>query len=147
MSSIHDLWHVVKSRVCENRGIQNTRFNSETRQDNCIKSRSVQILVLEIVLHKHRQRFATKFEPLENEKALHHLIFTKTMWKPSEIRELTFADSLLVIQDELRTDKLPEDIKHFIEEIGLPSFACSFEELLDSDWAPTQNSVFLNSIS
>ncbi|VTR53249.1 Uncharacterised protein [Serratia fonticola] len=110
------------------------------------KNRSLQIFILEMILHKHRQQYATAFEPLKNEKALHHLIFTKTMWKPSEIRQLSLADSLFIIQDELRIDKLPADIAPFIESLNLPAVAFIFEHLLDEDWVPKENSIFLASM-
>ncbi|AKG71809.1 hypothetical protein WN53_23300 [Serratia fonticola] len=146
MSPIHTLWHVIKSRVCENRGLSHSAFHEGSEQVSCIKNRSLQIFILEMILHKHRQQYATAFEPLKNEKALHHLIFTKTMWKPSEIRQLSLADSLFIIQDELRIDKLPADIAPFIESLNLPAVAFIFEHLLDEDWVPKENSIFLASM-
>lgn len=143
MSQIHNLWHVIKSRVCENRGLSHSAFYAGSQQDNCIKNRSAQIFILEMVLHKHRKQYATIFEPLKDEKALHHLIFTKTMWKPSEISQLSLADCLFVIQDELRIDKLPDEARDFIESLDLPTFAFIFEELLDKDWVPKENSICL----
>ncbi|MHA7847133.1 ECs1072 family phage-associated protein [Serratia sp. D1N4] len=146
MSSIHNLWHVIKSRICENRGLSHYSFHSGSAEDNCIKTRSAQIFILEMVLHKHRQQYATIFEPLQDKKALHHLIFTKTKWKPSEISQLSLADCLFVIQDEMRIDKLSGEVKYFTEYLELPSTAFVFDELLEEDWAPRENSIFLAAI-
>ncbi len=146
MSSTHNLWHVIKSRVCQNRGLSHSVFYAGSQEDNCIKNKSAQIFILEMVLHKHRQQYATIFEPLKGEKALHHLIFTKTLWKPSEISKLPLADCLFVIQDELRIDNLFDEAKDFFKSLELPSVAFNFEELLEDDWAPKENSIFLASM-
>ncbi|CAI0726597.1 ECs1072 family phage-associated protein [Serratia entomophila] len=147
MSAVHDLWHVIKAKVCQNRNLNHSAYYSGSQQDNCIKNRAAQILTLEVVLNEHRKKFATIFEPLKGKNALYHLIFTKTAWKPAEIRELSLADCLFVIQDELRIDKLPEDIQEFIESLSLPSVAFTFDELLEEDWDPKENSIPLASLN
>ncbi|MEX2953590.1 hypothetical protein AB4K01_20585 [Serratia fonticola] len=146
MSSTYDLWLTIKARVCENHGLKHSDLYAGSYQDNCIKNRSAQIFILEMVLHKHRQQHATIFEPLKDKKALHHLIFTKTMWKPSDISQLSLADSLFVIQDEFRIEKLPEEAKELIESLELPTIAYVFEDLLEEDWAPKENTFLLASM-
>ncbi|KAB8310774.1 hypothetical protein EH227_02565 [Rouxiella chamberiensis] len=143
MSNIYDLWHVIKSKVCQNRGLNHSAYYEGSMQDNCIKNRSAQIFILEIILHEYRKQHATIFEPQKGINALHHLIFSKTKWKPSDIRKLSLSDCLFVIQDELRIEKLPDDARAFIESLKLPSVAFIFDELFEEDWAPKENSTFL----
>lgn len=52
-----------------------------------------------------------------------------------------------MIQDELRVDKLPKDIQEFIESLSLPSVAFTFDELLEEDWDPKENSIPLASLN
>ncbi|MDI6977558.1 hypothetical protein QMZ62_05615 [Serratia sp. PF2-63] len=147
MSAVHNLWHVIKAKVCQNRNLNHSAYYNGSEQDNRIKNRSAQVFTLEIVLNEHRKKFATIFEPLKGKNALYHLIFTKTAWKPEEIRELSLADCLFVIQDELRIDKLPEDIREFMESLSLPRVAFTFDEFLEEDWDPTENLIHLASLN
>ncbi|CAI1803790.1 Uncharacterised protein [Serratia quinivorans] len=147
MSAIYNLWHIIKARVCDNRNLNHSAYYSGSQQDNCIKNRSAQLLILEITLHEHRKKFATIFEPLSGKTALHHLIFTKTNWKLAEIRSLSLTDSLLVIQAEMRVEKLPAEVQKFIDSLELPEVAFNFEELLEQDWDPKENSIVLASMN
>ncbi|NHB89587.1 hypothetical protein C5471_18555 [Photorhabdus tasmaniensis] len=146
LAKFYNLWHAIKARVCNNHDVDPNYFDvySSDHQICCLKNRAAQIFILEAILHKHRQQHGTIFEPLEGEKALHHLIFLKTKWKPSEIRALSLEDSLLVIQDEMHLDNLPEEAQRVIDAINLPK-AISFrsDDMLDEDWVPKENSIYL----
>ncbi|WP_440867332.1 ECs1072 family phage-associated protein [Symbiopectobacterium purcellii] len=54
------------------------------------------ILMLELILQHHRNKYATPFENLPGATALHHNIFLKTKWYPKTIKELDYEDCLLV---------------------------------------------------
>ncbi|HIE0649872.1 TPA: ECs1072 family phage-associated protein [Serratia marcescens] len=147
MSVLHNLWHVIKAKVCQNRNLNQSAYYSGSHQDNCIKNRSAQLLILELVLHEHRKKFSTIFQPLSGKVALYHLIFTKTNWKPAEIRNLSLSDSLFIIQDELRIDKLADEVKSFIDTLELPGISITFDELLDEDWDPKENVISLATLN
>lgn len=138
MRDIPHLWHVIITKVCENRNLK----LSECRYDNRIVNRAAHILTLEVVLDEHRNEFGTLFEPLDGLAALHHLIFTKTHWPLADIRTLSLADSLLVIQSDIRIDRLPIDAQTFLQSLNFPVTPSTFNELLERDWVPMKNLTF-----
>ncbi|MGQ6548290.1 ECs1072 family phage-associated protein [Serratia sp. IR-2025] len=146
MSSIHNLWHAIKSRVCHNHGVSLLDFNNGSLEGNRARNRTAQLFVLEMILYKHRLQYATIFQPLDGKDALYHLIFTKTNWKLIDIKQLSLEECLFVIQDELRMSRVPEEAKHLLNAANLPEAAFIFEELPEEDWAPKENSTFLASM-
>lgn len=146
MSDYHNLLHVIKSRVCENRSMSHSAYYPGSVQDNQIKNRMALIYVLEILLHQHRQKYATIFNPLEGKSALYHLIFMKTKWRPSEIRDLKLEDALFVIQDELRIEHINDEAQEALSSFNLPSVAFLFEDFPEEDWNYKENSIFLRSL-
>ena len=146
MSEYHNLLHVIRSRVCENRKMSHSTYYPDSLQDNQIRNRAALIYVLEMLLHKHRQKYATIFNPLEGKAALYHLIFMKTKWQPSEIRRLTLEDALFVIQDELRVENISDEAQEALSAFNLPSTAFLFEDFPEEDWGYRENSTFLQSL-
>lgn len=146
MSEYHNLLHVIRSRVCENRNMSHSAYYPGSQQDNQIRNRTALVYVLEILLHQHRQKYATIFNPLEGKAALHHLIFMKTKWLPSEIRNLTLEDALFVIQDELRVENISDEARDALSTFNLPSVAFLFEDFPEEDWNYRENSTFLQSL-
>nr|DAJ11859.1 MAG TPA: hypothetical protein [Caudoviricetes sp.] len=146
MSDYHNLLHVIKSRVCENRSISHSAYYPGSMQDNQIRNRTALIYVLEMILHQHRQQYGTIFNPLEEKAALHHLIFMKTKWRPSEIRELKLEDALFVIQDELRIENISDEAQEALSSFNLPLAAFLFEDFPEEDWNYRENSAFLRNL-
>lgn len=147
MSEYHNLLQVIRSRVCENRKMSHSAYYSGSQQDNQIRNRTALIYVLEMLLHQHRQKYATIFNPLEGKAALHHLIFMKTKWMPSQIRDLTLQDALFVIQDELRVENISATAQDALRTFNLPSVAFLFEDFPEEDWNYKENSRFLQSLT
>lgn len=144
MSSYSDLWQMIKLRICQNSSIPETStYGSNNHVGTRVKLRTLQIFILEYTLHRYRQTHATKFNPMEGEKALHHLIFDKTKWLPNVIRALDLNDALFVINDEMKLSNLPDDAKAFIDKLNLSEYAYSIDDFPAADWAPKENSVFL----
>ncbi|WP_261640863.1 ECs1072 family phage-associated protein [Erwinia mallotivora] len=103
---------------------------------------------MECVLDVYRKSRGTVFEPLENEKALRHMIFQSTKWKLSEIDKLTFAERLFIISDKINMESLPDDAREFLSSVDLPEkIAYPLDEFSEEDWAPRENSVFLKNHS
>lgn len=146
MSEYHSLLHVIRSRVCENRNISHSAYYQGSQQDNQIRNRAALIFILEMILHQHRIKYATIFNPLEGKDALYHLIFMKTNWLPSDIRKLPLEDALFVIQEELRIENLPTDAQDALKSFNLPSVAFQFEDFPEADWNYMENSTFLRSL-
>ncbi|OON35622.1 hypothetical protein BTJ39_22360 [Izhakiella australiensis] len=147
MQELDTLYHVIKSHICEVRKISHSELSFGNGQGNKALNRAAMIFVLEIVLHKHRSDYATIFEPLAGRKALDHLIHLKTKWKPEEIKSLSLADSMFVIQDDLKISKLPGYASEFIASLNLPSVSYTFDDFMDEEWDTRGNSAFLNQLS
>ncbi|WP_316304305.1 hypothetical protein [Atlantibacter hermannii] len=143
MSDYHNLLHVIRSRICENRNMSHSSYYQGSQQDNQIRNRTALIFTLEVVLHQHRMQYATIFNPLVGKEALHHLIFLKTHWIPADIRKLSLEDALFVIQDEMKIEKLGPDARGALESLNLPSVAYRFDDFPEADWDYKENSVFL----
>ncbi|ECI7782142.1 hypothetical protein E1578_23350 [Salmonella enterica subsp. enterica] len=81
-----------------------------------------QLLRLDLLLIRHREKFATVWEPLSGRRALNHLLFVRTNWPPAQISELSFDHILLILHEDLTSlgedmdlPELPANIK---SEIG-----------------------------
>lgn len=146
MHELDNLFQYIKGRVCEKRGLNTYDFYTDKIKGNQAYNRSAFIFTLEIILHKYRHEHATIFESLEGRKALHHMIFTKTNWKPEYIRTLSLADCLFVIHDELKISKLPEDAKSYISGLNIPENALTFDDVEDAEWDATGNFAYLQNL-
>lgn len=146
MSDYHTLLHSIRSKICENRSMSHSAYYAGSQQDNQIRNRMGTIFILEMILHQHRVKYATIFNPLEGKDALHHLIFTKTKWLPEVIKSLTFEDALFVIQDELRIDKISKDAQAALNAFNLPKYSYRFDDFPEADWAYKENSAILQSL-
>ena len=146
MSDYRNLLHVIKSRVYENLSMSHSAYYPGSMQGNQLRKRTVLTYVLEIILHQHRQKYATIFNPLEGKAALHHLIFMKTKWRPSEIRDLKLEDALFVIQDELRLENISDEAQEALSSFNFPSVAFLFEDFPVEDWNYRENSAFLRNL-
>nr|WP_227526749.1 hypothetical protein [Klebsiella pneumoniae] len=87
MSKYSDLLQVIKSRVCQNNNFPQTLLaDSHSYRARQVWYRIGQIFTLECILDEYRKHFSSDYYYLDNDKALHHLIFEMTKWKPEEIR-------------------------------------------------------------
>ncbi|MFP2467680.1 hypothetical protein ACLEUK_06105 [Pseudescherichia vulneris] len=147
MSEYHNLLHVIKARICQNRNISHSAYYQGSQQDNQIRNRTALIFALEMMLHQHRLKYATIFNPLDGKAALYHMIFMKTHWLPSDIRNLPLEDALFAIQEELRIDNLNSDAQEALQSFNLPSVSFQFEDFPEADWNHTENTAFLQSLT
>ncbi|HBQ5642585.1 TPA: hypothetical protein L7572_005580 [Klebsiella variicola] len=144
MSKYSDLFQIIKLRVCQNNnfpisslgGVNNYRANQ-------IWYRIGQIFTLECILDEYRKNFSSDYYCLDNEKALHHLIFEMTKWKLEEIRELPLNDCLFIIAGQLKPNYMSEDAAAFLAALKLPTGHYPVDDFPQEDWDPKENSVFL----
>jgi len=147
MSDYANLLQIIRMRVCESRNLSHAAYPKDSLQDNQIRNRTALIFVLELVLHQHRAQYGSIFNPLQGKEALHHLIFMKTNWLPSEIRKLNFQDALFVVQDELMIENIPEEAQELVKAFYLPSVAITFDDFPEQEWDYKENSPFLQSLN
>ncbi|MCG5278167.1 hypothetical protein AB7280_03075 [Providencia rettgeri] len=133
-------------RVCRNNNETDSTLNlrNNYRTDQ-IWHRIEQIFILECLLFDYRQKNGSQHSPLENEKALHHMIFSKTKWSLNDIRKLSFNDCMLIIAKELRIENIPTDAQYFLNQMRLPAKTSSYplDEFSEADWDPKEDSMFL----
>lgn len=76
MSKYSDLLQVIKSRVCQNNNFPQTLLaDSHSYRARQVWYRIGQIFTLECILDEYRKHFSSDYYYLDNDKALHHLIF------------------------------------------------------------------------
>ncbi|WP_323861254.1 ECs1072 family phage-associated protein [Xenorhabdus szentirmaii] len=115
------------------------------RRVNQVWHRIEQIFVLECILDEYRKKYGSPHSPLENEKALHHMIFNITKWSLSEIRALSFNDSMLIISDRLRRENMSPEAQRYLNSLNLPAQSYPLDEFPETDWDPKGDSIYLQS--
>ncbi|MCG3471448.1 ECs1072 family phage-associated protein [Xenorhabdus bovienii] len=146
MSDYSGLLQAIKKRVCENNGVDIFLLSvprGDNPRVNQIWQRVAQIFILECVLDKYRMEYGSLYSPLENEKALHHMILGITKWSLPEIRALSFNDCMFIISEHLQGMGLPLHILEYLESLNLPTTSYRLDELSEEDWDPKENSFYL----
>lgn len=132
---IAHLFTQVKENIAKQRNIQISGY-VDSSEVSCVNNRAVQICMLDILLFEHRKKYATKFNGLNGKEALHHKLLLKYQWPLSTIRELSFPDVLLVLQDELRFENLPQDINSYLSKVSIIEYPANFADHPESEWDP-----------
>lgn len=144
MSNYSDLLQMIKLRVCQNNNVPTDSLaGTNNYRANQVWYRIGQIFTLECVLSEYRKCHSSDYYLLDNEKALHHLIFQITKWKLKDIRGLSLSDSLFIISDRLKPDYMSEESAEFLRSLKLPVNHYPVDDFSEADWDPKENSVFL----
>ncbi|MGG2141289.1 ECs1072 family phage-associated protein [Symbiopectobacterium sp. RP] len=75
------------------------------------------LLLIEMVFKNHRDKYKKSISDLSGIKALHHMVFLKTNWRPEEIRSTSVHDLLFVLQEEMNSEYLPEEERKYLKTI------------------------------
>jgi len=144
MQKFDDLWQAIELRVCENNDIAHQdMINEDSVRGNAAKQRIAHIFILEVLLSRHREKYASPYVALSGEEALYHLIFKRTGWKPFEIKQLSFSDAMFVIAELFREENLPADVRGILRANGLRDQPYSLYDFSEKDWAPRENENIL----
>ncbi|EAA2618112.1 hypothetical protein CGN00_21840 [Salmonella enterica] len=144
MSNYSDLLQMIKTKVCQNNGVTSSSLaGTNNYRANQVWYRIGQIFTLECVLSEYRKCHSSDYYLLDSEKALHHLIFQITKWKLDDIRGLSLNDSLFIISDRLKPDYMPEEAAELLRSLKLPVSHYPVDDFSEADWAPKENSAFL----
>lgn len=148
MSKYSDLLQVIKSRVCQNNNFPQTLLaDSHSYRARQVWYRIGQIFTLECILDEYRKHFSSDYYYLDNDKALHHLIFEMTKWKPEEIRRLSLNDCLFIIASQLKPSYMSEDAAAVLASLNLPTGHYPVEDFPQEDWDPRKTQYSLKAIS
>lgn len=144
MQKYDELWQAIEARVRENNDIPFADMeNEESVLGNATRQRIAQIFILEVLLARHREKYASAFVPLPGEDALYHLIFKRTGWKPFEIKQLSFNDAMFVIAELFRDENLPMDVREMLRAQGVRDVNYPVFDFSEKDWSPRENAAFL----
>ncbi|XCW69564.1 hypothetical protein ABZS17G119_02076 [Kosakonia cowanii] len=143
MQKYDDLWQAIEVRVRENNDITLNDWTTDSVRGHAARQRIAQIFILEVLLARHRDKYASNFVPLAGEEALYHLIFKRTGWKPFEVKQLSFIDTLFVLAELFRDENLPTEVRAVLRSQGIKDEALPTYDFSEKDWAPRENEVFL----
>jgi len=143
MQKYDDLWQAIEVRVRENNDITHVDMTTDTTRGLAARQRIAQIFILESLLARHRDKYASSFVPLAGEEALYHLIFKRTGWKPFEVKQLSFLDAMFVLAELFRDENLPAEVRAVLRAQGITDQTFPTYDFSDKDWAPRENEVFL----
>lgn len=99
-----------------------------THQDDKAKVHSYLYLILEIVIHEHRKKYATIYEQLVGIKALKHKLFTKNKIAIDRLDALSLEEIVFALLEDLNPENLPVAARNYLNKIRLPQY---FESI---DW-------------
>ncbi|XTZ40383.1 ECs1072 family phage-associated protein [Salmonella enterica] len=143
MQKYDDLWQAIETRVRENNDITHTDMTNNTSRGQAARHRIAQIFILESLLARHREKYASTFVPLSGEEALWHLIFKRTGWKPFEVKQLSFIDAMFVLAELFREENLSAEVRAVLRSQGVSDESIPTYDFSEKDWAPRDNELFL----
>ncbi|EKN4116936.1 ECs1072 family phage-associated protein [Yersinia enterocolitica] len=130
-----EYFDVICNKIFALHGVARQGVVEEPQYTQC-KNRSALIFALESLLYTHREANGTVWNPLEGRKALEHLLLQKYKWSLSEIRALSLADTVLLLQDELSPNNLPEEAKLLLKMYGVLTARKVFPGFMEDEWDP-----------
>lgn len=136
------LFQAHKENISKQRGIQITgSVNTDDLEK--VSNRAALVTVLDIVLELHRAKCSSYLSPLRGRKALTHLLLTKFNWPIATINQMSIADSILAIQDELVSPEPHELVKQLLDNVSAQYLYDSFADIPDFDWDPLIHEQYL----
>ncbi|EKN3982426.1 hypothetical protein RSJ44_004434 [Yersinia enterocolitica] len=140
MNTYANLWNEISSDICSKYNVPHSYFFEKEqlgRSDVLIaRNHAYLILMLELVLQEHRDKYSLPFEKLSGSAALHHKIFLKTKWLPQVIRDLCYEDCLFVLLEDLRPENLSAEAQSFLKNIEAQKFVFEPNKPLLEGWTP-----------
>ena len=134
-NTYHSLYNKTKEHVAQVRGIQTV--GSVNYEDLCrVYHRAAQLTLLDILLEEHREKHKTTFNDLRGKQCLHHLLLSKFSWPLSQIQTLSLSDVLLLLHDDLRTDKVDSAAGKYIDGAISSYHHFLFSDVKDEEWDP-----------
>lgn len=109
MSDYSRLFEAIKKTIYADYGsvYHDDSNRTTTDQDDKAQVHSYLYLILEIVIHKHRKKYATIYEPLSGIKALKHKLFTKNKIAIDRLDALALEEIVFSLLEDLNQENLP----------------------------------------
>lgn len=128
-------YELISHKIFEIRGIAQYGTVIEPGHTQC-GNRSALIFALEAVLDAHRRKFSSHWSPLEGKRALEHLLLKKYAMPLSQIRSLNLSDIVLLLQEELHPDKIPEEARQILNSYNVMHARNHFPDFNEEEWDP-----------
>ncbi|EMF4615335.1 ECs1072 family phage-associated protein [Yersinia mollaretii] len=140
MSSYSILWHEISTDVCKKLNVSDTSFSHEAYRDQIevrnARANAYLILILELILQEHRDKYSVPSVSLSGAAALHHKIFLKTKWLPQTIRDLSYEDCLFVLLEDLHPENLSTESQNYLKILEIQKSAFVLNKPLLEGWTP-----------
>lgn len=138
MSYYNQLFNAIKLNTLKKRGL--SEFQSDI---NKIAHGTAYIALLEIYLYENKDICPPQRITFDPNHELHYLIFKKLQWPLDEIRELSLADCLYILHEELLEIAKRPEVKSavFFDQSSLHPF-----DLDDSDRNASENRQLIERI-
>mgnify|MGYP004712568573 CR=1 FL=1 len=126
MSNYSVLWQAIWPDLCSFYDSSHYDFMNNKTTSNALKARlhAYQLFLIELVADKYRRNHSSPMNQLEGISALHHMVFSKTNMKPSDIKSLGLNDLVFVLLDDIVPDHLPAEAQSYLKT------------LLSTEWLP-----------
>ncbi|AVX37889.1 ECs1072 family phage-associated protein [Yersinia massiliensis] len=140
MSSHSILWHEISTDVCKKLNVSELFFSHGDYRDKIevrqARASAYLILILELTLQEHRDKYSVPSVSLSGAAALHHKIFLKTKWLPQTIRDLSYEDCLFVLLEDLHPENLSTESQNYLKILEIQKSVFVPDQLLLEEWTP-----------
>jgi len=116
MSKYSNLWSAIGTDLAKHYGVtpESLNFDPDSFGTNNFLTHITQLILIELSLHEHRQRYSSPLFPLHGIDALDHMVFQKTKWKKTEINNLSTDEKLYVLLGDITLDHLKEEDRNYL---------------------------------
>lgn len=115
------------------------KWSSEGEFIPTLKSwlRAEQFLRLDMLIMRYRNKHPSAWAPMKGFDALNQLVFSRTGWTLDRITQLSFADKLFVLHQDLADVNIPPAALELPESVTkLLEHALHERELYQTEWPP-----------
>lgn len=142
MRAVSELWNAIGIDVCTLHGVDHNYFHKDGEfvYEGIGKARqhAFYLLLIELMLDKHRKLYAIPYEPLNGIDALHHKLFMKTGWSLGEVKSIDLKDIVFLLLDEIKISSSDEKFHVYLDSLKIYEFAEKPKFGLLDDWNPSK---------
>lgn len=144
MSKYSNLWMEIGDSLCEFHKVTYSSFLSQESSNGFpIRLKAYYLLLLEIMIHEHRQKYANPYAPIVGIDALRHKVMQKTKWHLDYIESLSLDQVFLVLLEDLHPDNLSVESRAALSVLKLPAVYEKAQLPLEGGWNLGKGERFL----
>lgn len=144
MSKYSNLWMEIGDSLCEFHKVSYSSFLSQESSNGMhVRLKAYYLILLEINIYEHRQKYANPYAPIIGIDALRHKVMQKTKWHLDHIESLSLEQLLFVLLDDLHPDNLSEEARAALSVLKLPAVYETAPLPLQGGWILGKGERFL----